>query len=229
MFYSILGLTSILGLLSACAPPATMPAASNGGNLSVEVRRLQASVSKQELSLQELSNQLAKLDEQLQQQADKIEQLRQAPQPRSQASDYQQPRTYQPLTAAPAQDLGATSPTEVYLQAFGDYASGRYQNAIHGFENFLQRFPNNSYASNAQFWLADCYFNQQQYPQAVQEFKRVLENYPSAVKSPETLYKIAVAQLQLGAPDQARLAVDTLTRNYPKSTAAQKAQDLIIP
>ena len=47
--------------------------------------------------------------------------------------------------------------------------------------------------------------------------------------NPDALYKIAIAQLQLGASDEARQAIDTLNRRYPKSTATQKAQELVIP
>jgi len=224
LFCRILGIAAFTGLLAACTPPPTVPPTSN---LSLDMRRLQSAMERQEQSIQSLSSQVAELDSRLQRQAEELEQLRQAP---------QQPQTVsQPAQAAPVQGGTAAplpvdgSPTEIYLQAFGDYASGRYQAAVHGFATFLQRFPNNSYASNAQFWLGDCYLNQQQYPQAIQEFERVINEYPNAPKSPDALLKIAIAKLQLGATDEARQAVETLNRRFPKSPATQKAQELAIP
>ena len=216
--------TLLCGVLAACAPPASAPPQT--GNLSLDMRRLQSALDRQEQAVQELNLQIAELKENQQRQALQIEQL-------------QQPQTTQPgypTAPVPQSDsttatavTGEGSPTEVYLQAFGDYASGRYQSAIYGFESFLQRFPNNSYASNAQFWLGDCYFNQQQYAMAIQEFNRVISDYQGAAKSPDALYKIAVAHLQLGAPEDARNAIDILNQRYPKSSATQKAQELVIP
>ena len=104
---------------------------------------------------------------QLQRQAQEIAQLGKSR--KQMQTSYQPTRVPQSPGAETISPQGEGSPTEVYLQAFGDYASGRYQIATHGFETFLQRFPNNSYASNAQFWLSDCHFNQQQYALAIQE------------------------------------------------------------
>ena len=222
--YRILTVATVLGLLAACTPPATTP---TSGNLTLEMRRLHSSLDRQEKAVQDLSRQVVELEARLQRQAEDIEQFRQTPQ--SEQAGYLPAYTSQAQGVATTPNQGEGSATEVYLQAFGDYASGRYQRAVHGFETFLQRFPNNSYASNAQFWLGDCYFNQQQYPVAIQEFERVLNDYPSAPKNPDALLKIAIAQLQLGATDEARQAVDKLAQRYPKSTATQKAQELAIP
>ena len=220
----ILTVVTVIGLLAACVPA---PTVAPPKNLTLEMQQLRSSLSSQEQNVLRLSRQVAELEARLQRQAEEIGQLRQAPQ-LTQAGTLPAPASQtQGLSTSPA--LGEGSATEVYLQAFGDYASGRYQIAIHGFETFLQRFPNNSYASNAQFWLADCYFNQQQYPLAIQEFERVLKDYSNAPKSPDALLKIAIAHLQLGATDKARQAIDTLNQRYPKSTATQKAQELAIP
>jgi tol-pal system protein YbgF len=224
LIYRILIIVTALGLSAACAPLPTTP---TSNNLAVEMRRLQSSMHSQQQTVQDLSRQVAELKNQLQQQAQEIARFSK-PQ-RQMQTGYQPTRTPQGPGVGTIPTQGESSPTEVYLQAFGDYASGRYQTATHGFETFLQRFPNNSYASNAQFWLSDCYFNQQQYALAIPEFERVLNDYPSAPKSPDALLKIAIAQLQLGATDEARQAVDTLSRRYPKSTATQKAQELAIP
>lgn len=224
LIYRTLTVVTVIGLLGACVAPPTAP---TYGNLTPEMRRLHSSLDMQEQSFEKLSRQVAELEIRLQRQSEEIEQLRQAPQ--TTQPGYFPSRATQGQETATASIQGDGSPTEVYLQAFGDYASGRYQAAVHGFETFLRRFPNNSYASNAQFWLGDCYFNQQQYPLAIQEFERVLNEYPSAPKNPDALLKIAIAQLQLGATDEARQAVDSLSRRYPKSTATQKAQELAIP
>jgi tol-pal system protein YbgF len=221
-FYNLFVLALTSALLSACAPPQSIPASSNN---TLELRKVYSAIEKQNQNIKNLSAQVSELESRIQLQSNEIEQLRQR-------GATAQP-AYQP-TGLPAPTgttvmQGEGSPTEVYLQAFGDYASGRYQAAISGFESFLQRFPNNSYASNAQFWLADCYFNQQQYALAKGEFEHVLNNYPNAAKVPDALLKIAIAQLQLENPDEARQTINVLNQRYPKSSATQKAQELAIP
>jgi tol-pal system protein YbgF len=214
-------IATLMGIVAGCAMP---PPSSN---TSPDMRQVQSSLDRQEQTVQNLSLQVTELEAQLHRQAEEIEQLRQ--------SSQKKPAEYQPGQRMPAQAGDAlplqveSSPTEIYLQAFGDYASGRYQNAILGFETFLQRFPNNSYASNAQFWLGDCYFNLQQYAPSIQAFEKVLNNYNNAPKNPDALLKIAIAKLQLGDTEAARQTVETLNRRYPKSTATQKAQELAIP
>lgn len=224
LVYRIFTLTVVSALLAACAPPASVPAS---GNLTLEMRRINSSLNSQEQSIETLSRRVTELESQLLRQTDQLRQPGHAPQ--TLQGDYPFSRGPQPAGLPSARIQGEGSPTEVYLQAFGDYASGHYQSAILGFETFLQRYPNNSYASNAQFWLGDCYFNQQQYPLAIQEFERVLNEYQSAPKNPDALLKIAIAQLQLGATDEARQTINTLGQRYPKSTATQKAQKLTIP
>jgi tol-pal system protein YbgF len=115
------------------------------------------------------------------------------------------------------------SPTEIYLKAFGDYASGRYHQAIKGFETFLNHFPANNYAGNAQFWLGECYYKLGEYNRAVQEYRKVTDNYPLSGKAPEALLRMAPALRQLNQYEKARQALQTLQQRYPNSTAARKA------
>ncbi|BCA78699.1 tol-pal system protein YbgF [Desulfuromonas sp. AOP6] len=114
------------------------------------------------------------------------------------------------------------TPTEIYLKAFGDYASGRYNQAISGFEAFLRTYPTNDYAGNAQYWLGECYYAQNNQVRAIEAFQKVVDNYPRAAKAPDALFRKAEALLQVNLPEQADLALLELRRLYPDSTAARK-------
>jgi tol-pal system protein YbgF len=125
-------------------------------------------------------------------------------------------------TSSAAIDYQNASPTEIYLQAFSDYAAGRFEQAIQGFETFLQLHAGSDYAGNAQYWLGECYYSQQQYARAVEEFQRTVERYPQGGKTPDALLKMAAALTQLGQPDQAQEALQVLRSRYPNSPAARK-------
>lgn len=115
------------------------------------------------------------------------------------------------------------SPTEIYLKAFSDYASGRYEPAIDGFETFLRLYPGNNYASNAQYWLGECFYGQKDYARAYQAFQKMAETYPRGTKTPEALLKMSMAATQLNQPERAEEALKLLRSRYPESAAAQKS------
>lgn len=127
-----------------------------------------------------------------------------------------------PATSQTAIDNQNASPTEIYLQAFSDYAAGRFEQAIQGFETFLRLHAGSDYAGNAQYWLGECYYSQQQYARAVEEFQRTVERYPQGSKTPDALLKMASALTQLGQPGQAQDALQVLRSRYPDSQAARK-------
>jgi len=116
------------------------------------------------------------------------------------------------------------SPTEIYLQAFADYAAGRYPQSILGFESYLKLYPDSEYSGNAQFWLGECYYALQRYPRAIEEFRKVVDLYPQGGKAPEALLKMAAAQLELNQAEEAKETLKILRRQYPESAAAKKSR-----
>ena len=235
-------LVAAIGLASqfGCAPQTLPTYAEPGtGNLTAELRRLQGTLTSQQRSVQELTEQVADLGERLDQQQAEMSRLRSQVARLAPPTGRQEPANLltpygsvrEPAATGEASlpaDLQG-SPTDIYLRAFGDYASGRYSAAIVGFQTFLRNFPNNSYAGNAQFWMADSHFKLQQLPAAIEGFETLLRLYPQAPKAPDALLKIANAHLQLDNPDQARQALAALHRDYPSSAAAKKADELVLP
>lgn len=114
------------------------------------------------------------------------------------------------------------SPTDIYLRAFSDYAAGRFQQAIQGFETFLRLHAGSDYAGNAQYWLGECFYSERQYARAIEEFQRTVERYPQGSKTPDALLKMASALTQLGQTDRADQALQILRSRYPDSPAARK-------
>lgn len=124
-----------------------------------------------------------------------------------------------PPGAAEAKPAAAT---EVYLQAFADFASGHYPQAISGFENFLRLYPGNDYAGHALYWLGECYYAQKQYAAAVDAFRRTVEQFPQGGKAPEALRQMAGALLQMDRRAEAEEVLKLLRERYPESAAARR-------
>jgi tol-pal system protein YbgF len=128
------------------------------------------------------------------------------------------------VLAGPSESVSAPgSPTEIYLQAFADYASGRFAPAIDGFQTFLRHYPHNDYAGNAQYWLGECYYSRQEYTLAVAAFRKTVETYPQGGKTPDALLKLATTLQQMNEAGQAQEALRLLHSRYPDSPAARKS------
>src|SRR6185503_10670945 len=97
------------------------------------------------------------------------------------------PPVERPRAAAPPPAAG---PTEPYRRSLEALRGGRHADAETGFREFLRLFPGHDFADNAQYWLAECSYDQKDYPTALREFRRVQEKYPQGNKVPDALLKV---------------------------------------
>ncbi|OGL08645.1 MAG: hypothetical protein A3J45_10645 [Candidatus Rokubacteria bacterium RIFCSPHIGHO2_02_FULL_69_13] len=148
------------------------------------------------------------------------------------------PATPRPAPTPPRAP-GGPQPADVYQTAYIDFSKGSYPLAIQGFREFLRRFPDSDLANNAQYWVGEAYFslargyaNQGQgdkvqgaLEQAVQEFRKVIVNYPRGEKVPTALYKEALALLELKQPSLAEARLKYLLEHFPQSEEAPLARD----
>ena len=133
-----------------------------------------------------------------------------------------------PTVSKPAEVTGANKPTvseerEAYQKAFDMLKEGRYQMASASFNQFIQTYPESSYAGNSQYWLGEANYVTRQFDQAVTEFKKVLEVYPTSNKAPDAMLKLGYTYYELRANDPAKQILSDLQRRYPKTTAARLA------
>ncbi len=208
------------------------------GQLERQTRDQAAEVQKQLAALQaraealagELSRLSARIDE-LSQRVETLSRQARATPPAAPAA----PRP----GAAPPRTPGGPQPSDLYQTAYIDFSKGNYPLAIAGFREFLRRFPDSELANNAQYWVGEAYVglargyaNQGQndkanaaLEQAVQEFRKVIVNYPRGEKVPTALYKEALALLELKQPGLAEARLKYLLEHFPQSEEAPLARD----
>jgi len=130
-------------------------------------------------------------------------------------------------------------PQDIYQAAYLDFSKGSYALAIAGFREFLRRFPDQALAGAAQYWIGEAHFslargyaNAGQTPQAnealeqaMQEFRKVLANYPRSDKAPASLYKEALVLLELNQPAVAQQRLQYLVETFPQSEEAALARE----
>lgn len=121
-----------------------------------------------------------------------------------------------PALAAPV-ERGAGDPRQAYETAYGFLLQQDYAAAQTGFTDFLQRFPKDELAGNAQYWLAETHYVQGQYKQAAIAFLEGYEKYGDGAKGPDSLLKLALSLSKLGQNGAACSSLRELDTRYPQA------------
>src|SRR5947209_4651810 len=132
-----------------------------------------------------------------------------------------------PTATPPAQPPQAQAPPAdiLYNNALRDYNAAKYQLAQQEFNDYLKFYGNTDLAGNAQFYVAEIEFRQGNYPQAVTEYDKVLEQYPGGNKAPAAQLKKGFALLESGQKDAGVKELQSLIARYPRAPEAAQAKD----
>jgi tol-pal system protein YbgF len=132
-------------------------------------------------------------------------------------------RTAPPLASehTPPQE----EPLALYRAAYERLRAGDHGAAEKGFREFVHRYPRHDYADNAQYWLAECFYDQKRYREAVPEFRIVAQRWPLGNKAPDALLKLGYSQLALGEVKEGSATLRELGSAYPRTEAARLAAE----
>jgi tol-pal system protein YbgF len=123
--------------------------------------------------------------------------------------------------AAPLPGGGASeadvAPKQLYETAYGYLLQRDYGAAEAAFEDFLQRFPSDPLAGNAQYWLGESLFVRGQYRSAAGAFLKGYQTYGRNAKAPESLLRLAMSLQRLGQKDAACSSFNELASKYPSA------------
>jgi tol-pal system protein YbgF len=115
--------------------------------------------------------------------------------------------------------------TQLYQAAYQELMEDNYQLALSDLRVFLERYPRTRLSDNAQYWIGEVYYEQKQFSVAVDEFRKVIDEYPDQDKVPAAYYKLALSFRALRDPATARRYLDLLIERYPDSGEAQLAKE----
>jgi tol-pal system protein YbgF len=132
-----------------------------------------------------------------------------------------------PATTGDAAILPSGTPQEQYNYAFGLLRQANYPAAEQALRSFIQRYPNDALAGNAQYWLGETYFVRKDYNNAAAIFAEGYQKYPKGGKAPDNLLKLGMALEQLGQKADACRAFTRLDRDFPSAppTIKDRATD----
>jgi tol-pal system protein YbgF len=135
------------------------------------------------------------------------------------------PRSEAPTTpaATPDRRYDPARAQADYQRARGLLNEARYAQSIKAFRGFLDEYPDNALAANAQYWLGEAYYVTREFDRALVEFGKVRTVDPESPKLADALLKIGYIHYEKQEWQSARDTLSGLTRSHPNSTAARLA------
>jgi len=125
---------------------------------------------------------------------------------------------------APATAMPPISADTLYKNALRDYNGGKYDLARQEFSDYIKNFPSDDLASNAQFYLGEVAYAQNDFKGAITAYDTVLTNYPKSFKIPASLLKKGMAEIELGQKTAGTRDLREVIRRFPNSEEAQRAK-----
>jgi tol-pal system protein YbgF len=124
-------------------------------------------------------------------------------------------------------DLEPVSPEAQFLydRGYTLYHQARYIDAESGFRRFLQTYPRNELADNAQYWIGESRYARGDIRGALAAFQETVERYPEGNKVPDAILKLAGCLEELGASEAAQARYDEVLRRFPNTAAAVLAEE----
>lgn len=116
--------------------------------------------------------------------------------------------------ASKSATTASQSATEAYDEAYNLLKEAKYQEAEQALQAFLNQYPNDKLAGNAQYWLGETYYVRANYEQAAIAFAKGYKNYKTSSKAPDNLLKLGLAMEQLDKKKEACTAFKNLSVTF---------------
>lgn len=113
-------------------------------------------------------------------------------------------------------------PQTAYDVAYAFILQRDYEAAQSAFAQFLQKYPGDKLAGNAQYWLGESHYAQGRYREAADAFLTGYQQYAGGGKGPDSLLKLAMSLEALGQKEAACASFDEFGRKFPDATDSMK-------
>jgi tol-pal system protein YbgF len=120
-----------------------------------------------------------------------------------------------PQTAAAGGALPPGNAQDQYNYAMGLLTQANYPAAEQAMRAFVQRYPKDPLAGNAQYWLGETYYVRKDYGNAATAFAQAYEKYPKSPKAADDLLKLGMSLTALNQRADACKAYARLQRDFP--------------
>jgi len=120
---------------------------------------------------------------------------------------------------------GAGGGTDLYRQAYTDYAKGNPDRALQELDEFVRVHPGDDLADDAEFLTGEIYFSQGKYQESVAAYDRLLKDHAGGDKAAAAYLKKGLALLEMNRTADAVIQLQHVVTAYPKSDEARVARE----
>lgn len=125
-------------------------------------------------------------------------------------------------TTAPAATPPASADV-LYSNGLRDINGKHYDLASQEFQDYLKYYGDTDLASNAQFYLGEIAFMQNQFQDALDAYNKVIDNYPKSFKTASARMRKGFCLAELGQKAAAIRELRTIVRQYPGTDEAKRS------
>jgi tol-pal system protein YbgF len=111
----------------------------------------------------------------------------------------------------------------LYSNALRDINGKHYDLATQEFQDYMKYYGDTDLASNAQFYLGEVAFMQNQFQAALDAYNKVIENYPKSFKTASARMRKGYCLAELGQKASAVRELRSVVRLYPGTDEAKRA------
>jgi tol-pal system protein YbgF len=122
---------------------------------------------------------------------------------------------------------GLPGPATLYTTANDQLKQGNYRTALNGFDQLLTAYPDYEQAPLAQLHVGEAYFADGNIVAADSVYQLVAARYPKSDEAATGLYKHAKYLWDSNKKADARVVLQRVIRDYPGSSGALLAKDLL--
>ena len=126
-----------------------------------------------------------------------------------------------------ASGLPPGSPEDRYNYARGFLMRRDFEGAEQALRAFVDTYPENELAGNAQYWLGETYYVRNDFGTAARTFADGFQRYPDSSKAPDNLLKLGMSLAALERTEDACITLQKLSSEYPQAAAniKRRAED----
>ena len=120
------------------------------------------------------------------------------------------------------------SPDEQFQIAFDLLRSQQFDQAKKALEEFIDNNSENKLVGSSYYWLGEIHLLKKNYREAALVFAEGYQKYPTSIKSPDSLYKLAEALSQIDKINDACNTLKKFTKEYINHKLINKTNSMII-
>lgn len=126
---------------------------------------------------------------------------------------------------APSRPEENSGEKAAFNTALNKFRASDYAGAQASLRAFLQKYPQSNRRIAALYWLGNSDYALRNYRNAMRSYRAVVTQAPQHERAPEALLALSACQVELQDTAGARATLENLIKTYPRSEAAQAAQD----